>query len=410
MQALVYHLSLPKVLMARLLAARRPGLVTGPGSPLQLTDMPAPELRGDDWAVLATRLAGICGTDLGLLTGQSSPSASPFNSFPAVLGHEVVATIREAGSRVPYPPGTRVVVDPGISCTMRGLDPPCPACREGFPYLCRRCTEGALAPAIIIGFNRDLPGGWGEMMAAHAGQLFPVPEEMSDERAVLVEPLAVAVHAVLRRKPQPGSRVLVIGAGTIGLCTVAALRLLEVDCHITLAARYSFQAELGRSLGADQIIDGRGDGLLHAAADQPWSSLHKPVMGRPVLRGGFDMVYDCVGSRSSLDDALRVTAEGGTMVLVGGAGDVGGLDWTFVWLRELSIIGSAGYGMEKPGGEPIHTFQLTMDRMMARPDLPVERMITHRFPLAEYRSALTAALGRRSSRAIKVVFDYRQSG
>lgn len=407
MQALVYHLSLPKVLLARLLAARRPGLVTGPGSPLQLTQMPAPELRGADWAVLATRLAGICGTDLGLLMGQSSPSASPFNSFPAVLGHEVVATIQEAGSRVPYPPGTRVVVDPGISCTMRGLDPPCPSCRAGFPYLCRRCTEGELAPGIIIGFNRDLPGGWGQMLAAHESQLFPVPEELSDERAVLVEPLAVAVHAVLRRRPEPGERVLVIGAGTIGLCTVAALRLLDVDCHITLVARYPFQAELGRSLGADQVIDGRGDGLLQAAAGLPWSGLHKPIMGRPVLRGGFDIVYDCVGSRSSLDDALRVTAEGGALVLVGGAGEVGALDWTFVWLRELSIIGSVGYGNERLGDETVHTFRLTMDRLAAMPDLPVERMITHRYPLADYRSALAAALGRRSSRAIKVIFDYR---
>lgn len=406
---LVYHLSLPKVLAARLLARRFPGLVTGPFSALKLANIADPEVRGPHWAVITPRLSGICGTDTGVITGQTSPAASPFNSFPAVLGHEVVGTVAQAGSAVDYEAGTRVVVDPGITCAMRQLDPPCPACADGLPYLCRRPAGGSLAAGMITGFSKDLPGGWSEKMAVHRDQIHVVPPELSDELAVLVEPLAVAVHGILRQPPAPGDHVLVIGGGTIGLCTVAALRLLEYDCHITLVARHAFQGDLGRRLGADTVIAGGGDTVLAAAATLPMSSQYQPIMGRPVLRGGFDVVFDCVGSRGSLDDALRVTREGGTLTLLGGAGELSKLDLTFVWLRELSLFGSAGYGRENFNGREIHTFDLTMERLVARPDLPMAELVTHHFPLKSWRRALSTAMNRRRHQSIKVVFDQRDA-
>ena len=400
MEALVYRLSLPRVILTKLLGSRWPWLIYGPPGPLVYAHLPDPELRGDDWALVRTRLAGVCGSDLGVIAAHSSPSASPFSSFPAVLGHEIYGVVERAGSRVPVPAGTRVVVDPSISCTMRGL-PPCPACQEGFPYLCRRCTEGDLSPGFLVGFCRDLPGGWAERMAAHASQLHPVPDGVSDERAVLVEPLAVAFHGVLRRTPPAGARVLVIGAGTIGLCTVAALRLLGVDARVTVAARHGMQAELARALGADQVVSPREIG---AAARAAGARAFRPLIGREVYRGGFDLVYDCVGTRRSLDDALRVAREGGTVVLLGGAGEIPRLDWTFVWMRELEIVGSVGYGLERAGERRVHTFDLVLEALAEHPELPVERMITHRFPLRRYREALRAALDRRSSGAVKILF------
>ena len=400
MEALVYRLSLPRVILTKLLGSRWPWLIYGPPGPLVYAHLPDPELRGDDWALVRTRLAGVCGSDLGVIAAHSSPSASPFSSFPAVLGHEIYGVVERAGSRVPVPAGTRVVVDPSISCTMRGL-PPCPACQEGFPYLCQRCTEGELSAGFLVGFCRDLPGGWAERMAAHASQLHPVPDGVSDERAVLVEPLAVAFHGVLRRTPPAGARVLVIGAGTIGLCTVAALRLLGVDARVTVAARHGMQAELARALGADQVVSPREIG---AAARAAGARAFRPLIGREVYRGGFDLVYDCVGTRRSLDDALRVAREGGTVVLLGGAGEIPRLDWTFVWMRELEIVGSVGYGLERAGERRVHTFDLVLEALAEHPELPVERMITHRFPLRRYREALRAALDRRSSGAVKILF------
>ncbi|HEY8416309.1 MAG TPA: alcohol dehydrogenase catalytic domain-containing protein [Thermaerobacter sp.] len=406
MEALVYRLSLPRVVLTKLLGSRWPWLVYGPPGPVVHVHLPDPELRGDDWAVVRTRLAGVCGSDLGVITAHSSPSASPFSSFPAVLGHEIYGVIERAGSRVSLPAGTRVVVDPSISCTMRGL-PPCPACQEGFPYLCRRCTEGDLSAGFLVGFCRDLPGGWAERMPAHASQLHPVPDAVSDERAVLVEPLAVAFHGVLRRTPAAGSRVLVIGAGTIGLCTVAALRLLGVDARVTVAARHGMQADLARALGADEVVS---PAEIGAAARAAGARAFRPLIGREVYRGGFDLVYDCVGTRRSLDDALRVAREGGTVVLLGGAGEIPRLDWTFVWMRELEIVGSVGYGLERVGERRVHTFDLVLEALAEHPGLPVERMITHRFPLRRYREALRAALDRRSSGAVKIVFTPGSNG
>ncbi|QBS37546.1 alcohol dehydrogenase [Thermaerobacter sp. FW80] len=406
MKALVYRLSLPRVVLAKLLAHRWPWLVYGPAGAVVYTDWPDPVPPGEDWAVVAPRLAGLCGSDIGVIAAHTSPSASPFSSFPAVLGHEVVGVIAQGGARVPWPAGTRVVVDPSISCTMRGL-PPCPQCQRGFPYLCQRCTDGTLSPGFLVGFCRDLPGGWAQRMLAHASQLHPVPDGMSDERAVLVEPLAIAVHGVLRRPPAAGARILVIGAGTIGLSTVAALRLLGYDAHVTVAARHGMQARLARELGASRVVSPAD---LGRAAAEAGARAFRPLIGRAVYRGGFDLVYDCVGTRRSLDDALRLAREGGTVVLLGAAGEIPKIDWTFVWMRELEVVGAVGYGLERVGGRTVHTFDLVLEALAAHPELPVERMVTHRFPLHRYREALQAALDRRASGAIKIVFTPNEGG
>ncbi|MFO7246533.1 MAG: zinc-binding dehydrogenase [Thermaerobacter sp.] len=402
MQGLVYRLSLPRVAVARLLGGRVPWLLYGPLGPVRLETLPDPQLPGDDWAVVRPVLAGVCGTDLGVISARTSPAASPFSSFPAVLGHEVVGRIERAGPGVSLPPGTRVVVDPSLSCEIRGYEPACDRCAEGWPYLCANAAEGRFGPALITGYCAALPGGWGERMLAHRSQLFTVPDEVADERAVLVEPLAIGLHAVLRRRPGDGDRVLVIGAGTIGLCLLAALRMLGLRAHVTVAAKHGVQADLARALGADHVVP--PSRLADDARQRLGARGYKPILGRTVYRGGYDVVYDCVGSRRSLDDALRLAREGGAVVVVGGAGEIPWLDWTFVWMRELDVIGAAGYGLEHVNGRVKHTFALVLEGLAAHPDLPVERMVTHRFALAQYRQALAAALDRRRSGAVKIVF------
>jgi threonine dehydrogenase-like Zn-dependent dehydrogenase len=180
----------------------------GRAEPLCQTALP-----GSEWIRVRPRLAGVCGTDLGLLTGHASSILSPFASFPAVLGHEVVGVVEESGQRV--------VIDPVISCQMRGLEP-CRWCAAGAARFCERAADGNLSPGLLVGYCADLPGGWSTGMIAHRSQLHAVPEELSDEAAVLVEPFSVALHAVLAAPPQPGEQVLVIGAGTVGLCALVA--------------------------------------------------------------------------------------------------------------------------------------------------------------------------------------------
>jgi threonine dehydrogenase-like Zn-dependent dehydrogenase len=374
----------------RLLGPRLPRLVGGWMPWLSLSRYDPPALPGSEWVRVRPRLAGVCGTDLGLLTGHASSILSPFASFPAVLGHEVVGVVEESGQRV--------VIDPVISCQMRGLDP-CRWCAAGAARFCERAADGNLSPGLLVGYCADLPGGWSTGMIAHRSQLHAVPDELSDEAAVLVEPFSVALHAVLAAPPQPGEQVLVIGAGTLGLCAVVALRLMAPEARITAVARHPVQRRLAERFGATIATS-----AVQAAVREAGARAHRSILGRTVLTGGFGQVYDAVGSQSSLADAVRVAAPQGRVVLLGGPGELGGMDWTLAWARELRIDGTYTYGRE-PSLGGAHTMDEAMRLLAANPQLPLGELVTHRFGLEDWRRAMAAALHRGRSGALKVVFE-----
>jgi threonine dehydrogenase-like Zn-dependent dehydrogenase len=352
-------------------------------------DWPVPTPRGDDWALVRVTRAGVCGSDLAAIYYKTSPALTPFSSFPSVLGHEIVGVV-ERGPLA----GERVVVEPFLTCASRGLAVACEACRAGAYCVCHHTADGPMAPGMIMGACRDQGGGWGEYVIAHRSQLFRLPDHLDETDGVLVEPLSIGMHAVLRRVPDPGAKVLVIGGGMMAYAAIAALRMLEVPCTITLLAHLPYQQEAGLALGADHAIRGVDDVVRLTGARR-----YKPLIGRDVLVGGFDQVYDCVGSAPSLQDALYYTRARGTIVLVGAPGMLS-LDWTFVWSRELAIVGTLGYGLEDWRGERLRTFDLTM-RLM-QPEL--RRLVTHTFPLSRYREAIEANLDRAGTRSIKTVF------
>ena len=373
----------------RLLGPRLPRLAGGWMPWLSLARYAPPPLPGSDWVRVRPLLAGVCGTDLGLLTGHASSILSPFASFPAVLGHEVVGVVEDSGQRV--------VVDPIISCTVRGLDP-CRWCAAGLPAHCERAAGGDLAPGLLIGYCADLPGGWSTGMIAHRSQLHAVPDALSDESAVLVEPFSVALHAVLANPPAAGDGVLVIGGGTLGLCTSAALRVVAPEAKVVVVARHAVQRQMAERLGATLAHT-----TVQAATSHAGARAHRSILGRTVLTGGFAQVYDAVGSRSSLADAMAVAAPRGRLILVGGPGEIGGLDWTLAWARELHIDGTYVYGAEPSlGGR--HTMDEAMRLLVANPQLRLGELVTHRFRLEEWRQAMRAALSRGSSGAVKVAF------
>lgn len=389
------------------LVGRRLPTMTGGWMPwLALSRYPIPALPGPDWVRIRPLLAGICGSDTALLTGRASPILSPFASFPAILGHEVVGIIEEAGSSVTVKVGERVVVDPVISCFVRGLDP-CPACRDGLPALCQHAADGSLAPGMLIGYCRDLPGAWSEAMLAHASQLHRVPEALSDETAVLVEPLACSLHAVLAAPPEPGEKVLVVGGGTIGLGVLVALRMVQPDVDVTAVVRHPLQASLAERLGASWVVlDRVGEGPQRAAVEVTGARAHRPIVGGEVFTGGFELVFDGVGSRASVDAGLRVVAPRGRLVLLGTAGELEHLDLTLAWARELRVIGSYVYGREASLPGAPHTFDYLLGRLVEAGAPPVAELVTHRFGLDRWREALAVATGRGRHASVKVVFDH----
>ncbi|NNF28484.1 MAG: zinc-binding dehydrogenase, partial [Gemmatimonadetes bacterium] len=360
-------------------------------------------------------LGGICGSDLGNISFKSSPAMEPFGSFPAVLGHEILGRVTEVGPEMdPGLVGQRVVVDPMIHCDVRGHAPEawCPSCRAGLHGTCEMAGEEGsvevggkvLSPGATIGYHADLPGGWGQSLIAHERQLFPVPEALDDRIAVLVEPMSIGVHAVLRSRAlsSPGP-ILVIGSGAIAFSAIWALRTLGYEGHLVAQAKRPHEVALAKALGADETVT-PGD-EARSALVATGARAYMPMVGGEVYAGGgYDMVFDCVGSPSSLTQSLRSTAARGSIVLLGCAGQMPKLDLTFLWARELDLQGYVVYGREDWKGGAPHTFEITMDRMVADGDR-LSGLVTHVFPLDQYKDGLRAAYNHRESKAVKVVLE-----
>lgn len=389
-------------LVHRFAAARIATLATGSGSgigigPVRLLDMDAPSLPDREWVRIRPRLAGICGSDLATVDGESSRYFEDIVSFPFVLGHEIVADLGEGEA------ARRVVVEPVLGCLARGITPLCPACVEGRKGACERLAFGHIHPGLQTGFCTDTGGGWSEELIAHQSQLHDVPDELSDEAAVMVEPTACAIHAALSGQVQVGERVVVLGSGTLGLLTIAALRHFAQPGRVIAVARHAIQRDFAHQLGADEVVE---EGELGRAARRLTGSLAlgKRTASPTRLTGGVDVVFDCVGSSQSIAEALAVVRPGGRIILVGMPGAVR-VDLAPLWHREISITGAYAYGAEIVDGAQVSTFDLAID-LVARADLA--RLVSARYPLDRYEEAVkhAAAAGRRG--AVKVVFDLRR--
>jgi threonine dehydrogenase-like Zn-dependent dehydrogenase len=402
MRALLFERNLPRFAVSRV-AATLAGSGKGVGvGPLRLTDvdLPHPPGSGEGWHVVRPILAGICGSDIATLDGHSSRYFEQIVSFPFVPGHEVVGTV-DGGPL----DGRRVVVEPVLGCLARGIDPPCAACRDGRKGACAQLAFGHLKPGLQTGYCADTGGAWSQGLLAHESQLHMVPDDLSDEAAVMVEPVACAVHAALSPGADQvaGAKVVVLGAGTLGLCVIAALRRFAEPAEIIAVAKHPDQRSLARTLGATTVVEPSEmqRGVRRQAGGMAIStSASNGSIAR--LAGGADIVYDCVGSATSIEESLAATRPGGRIVLVGMPGTVR-LDLAPLWQREISLTGAYAYGREDvEGGRS--TFDLSFELVEAA---DLGRLVSARYPLDCYEEAIghAAAAGRRG--AVKVVFDLR---
>lgn len=408
MRAVQYVKSVLRYLTVRGLYRRVPSVATSPFGVVRCVEVPPPSLPNERWVRLQTRLCGICGSDLATITAKGSPYFSPLLSYPFVLGHEIVATVESVGAEVSgFEVGERVVLQPALHCEVRGISPLCEFCRRGETGRCQNITRGDISPGIQTGYCRDTGGGWSPLLVAHPVQLVRVPAAMSDAAASLVEPLACSVHAVLRAEIPAEATLLVLGCGTMGLLTIAAVRGLGYQNRLVASAKYPHQGEFARRLGASEVVPANRS-LYRVAPAAFGAEVFQPEIGKPVLLGGADITFECVGSSSSLDDAVRLTRSGGKVVLVGMLGVAKGVDWTNLWHKELCLLGAYAYGRESFAGRTTTTFELAL-RLIRDFDPPLEMLVTSRYPLARWRDALRHALesGRRG--AIKTVFDFTGS-
>lgn len=406
MKALVYRKSIPRYAALKLVGPHVRKIYTSGLAPLALRDLPEPALPSPRWVRIAPRLAGICGSDLATVCAKGSPYLAPLTSMPFVLGHELVGIVVETGAEVTrISVGDRVVIHPALGCTVRGIEPLCNACREGRDALCRNVTRGDIPPGIQTGYCRDIGGGFSQGLVAHESQAYVVPDTLADEAAVLVEPFACAIHGVLRASIKDSDTVLVVGAGAIGLLTVAALRATDCKARVVVVAKYDHQRQHALGLGADELLDTAGplEPRYATWAKTLDAEVFKPELGKPTVIGGADVVFDCVASSRSIDDGLRFTRSGGTFVLVGMPGVPKGVDWTPMWFKELTVHASYAYGPERRGGDTCDTFDMAID-IMGTWGSTLAKLVSAPFPLEAFRAAFASALSTGQSRAVKTVF------
>jgi threonine dehydrogenase-like Zn-dependent dehydrogenase len=369
-----------------------------------------------DWYVTKPLLTGICGSDskqilLDFGEGDSDNAMSGFCSFPQVMGHEVVAVVTEAGPDAEgFEIGQRVVLNPWLSCRPRGITPLCPACEAGDFSLCWSFTDGSISPGIHTGVSSDATGGYAELMPAHSDMLFPVPDGVPDEHAVFADPFAVSLHAITRHPPPPGGKVIVWGAGSLGSTSIAILRALYPDVEVAVVARFEPQAALARHLGANVVVMSEPrEQVLEELASWSGGRLRPTMEGLPGLPmchpGGVDVAYDTVGKPETFEIEVRLLKARGTLVK-SGVHAPGRWEWSPLYFKEISWVGSNAFGIEAVDGTRKHGIEHYLD-LVAAGRVDLTGMLTHTFRLPEWREAFRTIAEQGATGAIKVAIDLR---
>lgn len=380
-------------------------------TPMGLYEVPDAKPLADDWLVLKTRLCGVCGSDakqvlMDFEDGGDNPMTA-FISFPQILGHEVVADVVDVGPAVStVAVGQRVVLNPWLSCAPRGIDPPCARCQAGDLSLCEHFHDGRLSPGIHTGNAVEATGGFAELLPAHESMVIPVPDGLPDETAVLADPFSVSLHAVTRHPPPDGGRALVYGAGALGTTATAILRALYPSVDVGVVAMWPAQTALAESWGATVFSPEPREALVEALAEWSGGVLRTPFDGLPTAHPGrIDVVYDTVASTSTIEVAVRVLAERGTLVQLG-LSSAGRCEWTPIYFKELRWVGSNAFGVEEIDGVRQHAIAHYLD-WAASGRVDLTGMLTHTFRLGAWREAFETLIHQGETGAIKVAFDFR---
>lgn len=378
MRALRMSRSVGRLGLARVVSAVSPSRAAKVG-PLELVTVAPPALPGPDWVRLRPRLAGICGSDLSTVEGSAGAYFEPIVSFPFTLGHEIVADVVDE-------PDRRVVVIPVLHCGVRGVDPPCDQCAKGDINRCERVAFGHIKPGLQTGYCCETGGGWSTGLVAHREQLVDVPDDLSDDDAVLVEPTACAVHAATNFD---GQSAAVLGAGTLGLLTLAAMRQRTgvPIADVAVSAKYPHQQRFAREFGAEVCAPSEIVRLVRSRTSS--------LMVGDQLTGGVATVFDCIGTSESLQQALQIVRPGGEIVVVGMPADVT-VDLTGLWHREVTIRGCYAYTRSD--------FDAALDLVRSA---RLGRLVSALYPLDDYADAIAHAAQAGLRGAVKVAFDMR---
>jgi len=400
MRAIYVDKHIPRVLLTKAITPIWKDFVWTPLSSAKAGPLPDLPLPGPCWIRIKNLACGICATDLSLLFMTANPSVAPA-ALPGLqrfyLGHEAVGVVTETGPGVTrFKVGDKVIMDKhfyGANGLNLELDKLCEMCAQGETNFCLNKSD---YPYLGVG------GGFGDSYVTHETGVYLYPSELTLDQAVLVEPLGIGTHAVLRHPPNQGAKVLIIGAGMIGLSVLMAVKATQPACEVTVISRYDFQSQMAERLGAKNIL-GDKDGYQGIAQVSGGKFFSAP-MNKGIVVGGFDIIYDCVGDSNTLNDCLRWVKANGKVVMVGAhMQPMTKVDMVPIWYHQIELVGVVAHSYEHHHGEHKHTYDWVIE-FMKEGLYKTDGFITHRFPYADYKQAIALANGHKGKpKAIKVI-------
>jgi 2-desacetyl-2-hydroxyethyl bacteriochlorophyllide A dehydrogenase len=331
-------------------------------------EVDAPAVGGDD-VLVASREAGLCRTDLEMMTGVFTDPR--WVHYPVIPGHEWAGTVVETGANVEsVRVGDRVVCEGMIGCQR------CRRCRSGDTHWCERIEA--------LGFTR--PGGYAELVTVPARVVHRLPDHVSFDAGVLIEPASVVLHGLEKASPQPGETVGVIGVGTLGSLAITLLRLYSPARIVAYGVRDE-ELQLATQLGAGETV--------RTSAQTPAAIRTGAGMPTPA---DLDLVVDTSGAPAAIALATQICRPGGRTLLLGiaGEGQLLTLPSDQLTGKDMSLIGSLGY----PASVWSRVVGLVADRMVE-----LDRIVTHRFPAAEFQDAVRL-MDQRHGIVAKIVLEH----
>ncbi|MCC6125010.1 MAG: alcohol dehydrogenase catalytic domain-containing protein [Pirellulales bacterium] len=335
---------------------------------IEIVDASKPVISRAEEVLLRIERLGVCGSDVHYF--REGRIGDQILEYPAALGHECAGTVAEVGGAVKtLEPGDRVAIDPAISCGR------CDQCLAGRENTCRNLR--------FMGNPGEAPGAAAEFAVLPARNCFSIPDSMSLETAVLVEPLSVGLHAVRLSEMRDKSNIGILGAGPIGLGVLLCAKAMIRSCTIYMTDLLAERLEMAARCGADWTGFARGGDIDIA------TTIHRE---EPL---GLDAVFECSGDPAAIDEGLRLLAPGGTLVLVGiPPADRVNFDIHHARRRELTLKNVRRQnGCFAPVIEMIES-----GRLDPRP------LLTHRFPLAKIAEAFELVEGYRDG-VIKAIIE-----
>ncbi len=402
MRSIYVDKNIPRVLLTKAIAPLWPDFVWTPLSAARVGSLDDLPLPGPRWVRVRNLACGICATDLSLLYVKADPSVAPA-ALPGLsrfhLGHEAVSVVTEVGAAVTrFRLGDRVIMDKhfyGANCLNLELDELCEMCAQGETTFCLKKSDYPYS-----GYG----GGFGDGYVTHETGIHPCPAELTLDQALLVEPFGIGTHAVLRHPPARGAKVLIIGAGTISLSVLMAVKTAQPDCEVTVLSRYDFQSQMADKLGAKNILTSKDgyQGMARASGGKFFSA----PLNKGIIVGGFDIIYDCVGNSKTLNDCMRWIKAKGKVVLVGShLMPMTKLDLVPIWYHQVELVGVVAHGQEHHRGEDRHTYDWVLEFIKSG-SYQTEGFITHRFPYGDYKQAIALANGHKGKpKAVKVIMQ-----